>query len=178
MSKSASSFPIVLTLSVLANLLLVGVVAGYLLGKGPERRPEERDGPPPGPMRSEYILARGIVDLGPPEDRRALIGVFRDVVLNNGPDLRRRVAARNALREAIERDPYDPEAVRAAMEEMQAIDRELQQAFQEAIVTRLGDLTPQQRQQLSEAMRRDRWRLDRFRERREMPPRPPQEGDE
>ncbi|MCI4646443.1 MAG: periplasmic heavy metal sensor [Hyphomonadaceae bacterium] len=168
MSKSSSSFPFALTASVLINLLLVGLVVGYLVGKGPERERGARDGPPPGPMRSEYMLARGIVDLGPPEDRRALIGMFRDIVLDSGPDLRRRVAARTALSEAVGRDPYDPEVVRAAMDELQAIDRELQSAFQDAIVARLGELTPEQRQHLQQAMQRDRWRPERFRERREL----------
>ena len=175
MSRPGSSFPLLLTISVLANLLLAGLVAGYLIGKGPDRERGERDGPPPGPMRSEYMLARGIVDLGPAEDRRAVIGMFRDVVLQNGPDLRRRIAARSALGEAISREPYDAAAVRAAMDELQVIDRDLQRAFQEAIVTRLGELTPEQRRQLTEAMGRERRRSERFREHREMHPRPPQD---
>ena len=167
MSRPFSSFPLALTVSVLVNLLLAGLVIGYLAGKGPDRGEDRRgDRPPPGPMSSEYALARGIVDLGPAEDRRAVIGMFRSVVVDNGEGLRRRVEARNALGAAIVQEPYDPEAVRQAMNDLQAVDRELQVAFQEAIVTRLAELTPDQRRQLGAMMTRDRFRRERFGDRR------------
>ena len=176
MSRPFSSIPLALTLSVLVNLLLLGIVAGYLVGKSPDRSEDRRgDRPPPGPMSSEYALARGIVDLGPEEDRRAVIGMFRNIVVDNGEGLRRRIEARNALSMAVAQDPYDPEALRRAMNDLQAADHELQMAFQDAIVARLAELTPEQRQQLGVMMTRDHPRRGRFGDRRREGAPPPEE---
>ena len=169
MSDSGARFSYGLMASVLVNLLLVGLIAGYLIGR-PDRGGGPA-GPPPGPMHSEYELARGIVEAIPESGRRETIGAFRDVILDHGPSIRERMAAREALRAAIASEPFDEARVREAFDNMREVDQALQAAFQGEIVERLSALTPQELQEISDAMARPaRWRERRFQRRHEDEP--------
>ena len=138
-----------LTLSLMVNMLLVGLIGGHVIAGGAE--PELAQRPVPGDMR----LARGIVAAAPPEDRARIRQALRTAFGQARPLHAERRAARRAVGAAVRKEPYDPEATLAAFARLRDADARLHAAIQAALVDQLGDLTPQQRRALGDALESD-----------------------
>jgi uncharacterized membrane protein len=152
-------FPFWLTLSVLANLVLLGLIAGLFLRAKPG--PDHRRGPsPPG-----LELSR--------EDRAAVRQLMRASFEAGRDEMAARREAERSLAAVLAAEPYDAAAARAAFGQLRDADRRTRDAITEGIVEGLDELTPQQRQLVAKIMhgnleRRGEGggRLERFRERR------------
>lgn len=128
-----------LAVSVALNLLVAGVVAGALLGGGPWR-----DGSARGAAMRDAGFGPYAAALDD-RDRAAL----RRALAARGPDLR---AARDAMRRdmaevaaLIRAEPFDAEAVRAAMARGSARMGEVIGLGQSLIVGHVASLSPQER---------------------------------
>lgn len=161
-------FPFVLTLSVLVNLVLVGLIAGVLL-KGPAKRERVPAGERPG-----IELSR--------EDRDTVRQLMRSSFEVSRDALEIRHAAERRLVEVLRADPYDEAAARAALVELREADRAARDIVADRMFDGMGELTPEQRALVAHLIagnaerRGDRHdRLEKFRERREERLR---EGDE
>lgn len=157
-------FPVWLSLSVLLNLLLIGLIAGYLIG-------QPRGGPPhggrldPGSLRSEVALGRGILEVTPEADRRALSRSLGRAIGQSGGQFRDRLRARNEIMTALRADTFEPEAVAAALNSVQSADTRAQDALHDRLIAALSELSPEQREQLADFMRDDAARFSRSRPR-------------
>ncbi|MEO0816927.1 MAG: periplasmic heavy metal sensor [Pseudomonadota bacterium] len=176
MSEEKRSFPLWLSISVLMNILFVGLVAGYVLGKPAEMRGDGA-APPPGPLRSELVLGRGILEVTPREDRRELGQSFRRAMGQSGGQLRDRLAARGEIMSALRQEPFDPDAVADALESLRAADARLQDALHSRLVDALAGLTPEQRSELVELFSQDAEERARSRPRLRDRRQPPPPGD-
>lgn len=172
MSGPARTFPLWLSLSVLLNFLLVGLVVGYLVARPAEAPRPDGPGGQAG-LRSEIALGRGILEVTPPSERRQLARSFREALTGSGGQVRDRLRARNAILAALEAEDFDTGAIEAALGQLQAADQRLQDALHEQLVEALGELTPEQRQELAMFIREDAARRSAvrrgFRERRPVP---------
>lgn len=147
---------IALILSLAANLLIVGIVAGAIAG-----RDRDRDGRPD----------RALADVGfnpfiaalPPSDRRAM-GI---ALVKRAGDLRRnRTELRREFGElltALRADPYDGAAVRDSVTGQQARLAERQEIGRELLFERLDAMTVEERRSFADALedrmrRGPRWR--------------------
>ncbi|MEP4733464.1 periplasmic heavy metal sensor, partial [Parvibaculum sp.] len=113
----------------------------------------------------------------PEEDRRAI----RKVMLGHFPQIRPHLVemrkAKMELAAAVAADPYDEDAVRDAFDKMELAMKEMGEIGRDAMMTGFAKLTPEQRQRVGEAMRKEeengrmRWRDRRDnREGRDGPP--------
>jgi uncharacterized membrane protein len=146
-----STFPwrTVLFISLALNLLLVGAAAGaWVAGVRPEREANrsavvERM---PGP--------RSFLRALPPETRATM---RRELADSWGESREARQAAIQARRDAFDAastEPYDAARVRAAFERLRAADQAAIAVFHDNVVEAFGTLTPEQRREALEALRR------------------------
>ena len=145
-----------LFLSLAANLLVVGIVVGWMVSPG-------------GGKRSDFGQARGLVGEPflralPDTERRELI---RDA-MNEAPriresreNLRTRV---DAFLSALRADPYDPEAVAALLQQQRDIALRRQDIGEQLLLKRLTLMTNDQRAAYAEALEAALKRPTRFRD--------------
>lgn len=134
---------VALTASLAVNLFVLGLVVGGPLFRGAP--------PPDAPVLGDRALPtpRAIIRALGPERGRALLQEVRRQ-LDGMPERIREVrAARRAVAEAMRRDPYDPDAVRAAFARLRRAHSEVAEALQEPLVAALGRLSAQERAQLA-----------------------------
>lgn len=128
----------VLFLSLAANLLVVGVVAGAMLQGG-----GDKDGRPGGPARS--VLGEPFVRALEPGDRMALgreIVANRDKLRDNRSDLRRRV---EVLLETLREEEFDREAVSALLTEQRQLAVTRQEVGEALLLNRLEEMSVEER---------------------------------
>ena len=110
---------------------------------------------PPGPPSFDMLVERMARSLPPPDQVR-----FREAMMRERPwyDMSRHdmEGKRDAVAQAVAREPYDPAAVRAALLAMQAGLRDSAGRFDDSLVLVLGELSPGGRAELAEALRRHR----------------------
>ncbi len=141
-AASPRKLPFWLVISLMANMLLVGLVAGVLLrpapqGTQPDRRHErfswaERDG-----GRNGQIAL-----------------VFREAFEASEEQRAARAEARRILGEAVAKDPYDPDAVRAAFEGLRLSDDEVNESTHAVMVKMFADLSAEDRQVMAKFLMR------------------------
>ena len=141
-TRPTRRIPFWLTLSVMANLLLVGLLIGAALrapdyGRGPEGMEERR---PP------------MLEGADPEDRMVVRKMMMEAFRSAEAEMDDRRVVRKTLGEALEIDPYDPEAVRRAFASLRIADEVVHSKIQESLVHRMGDLTLEQRKSLAEML--------------------------
>ncbi|HJN03680.1 MAG TPA: periplasmic heavy metal sensor [Alphaproteobacteria bacterium] len=136
-----------LTISVVLNLFLVGLIAGaVVLGtlRGPFRQ-----GPPGG--RGLYGMA-GMMSQMSPETH----DMTRAVMDAHGPDLRGAIGnlrdAQTLAVAAMVAEPYDAAATGTAMADLRMRSVDLQAAIHDAIAAIAVNLTPRQREGLGRAL--------------------------
>lgn len=121
---------ITLFLSLAVNLLIVGLVLGVLISRGPP----SRDAPPPGAVYFRALEA---------EDRRAISRAmraeWRAVGRPKGPNLAGVVALLRA-------EPFDRAALESAVAAQNAQGDLLRAAGQKALLDRIAEMTPAERQ--------------------------------
>lgn len=155
---------IALVISLMVNMLLVGLVGGQALANRTVQ--PELAGPP---HRGER-LARGILDDASREDRRRVGRALFMALRENREFVAQRMQARRALGEALAAEPYDETAVRAAFETMRQADIELQRALQETLADEFAGLTTKQRRALAGAIMEPPGEVRRLRPERLQPP--------
>ena len=118
---SPRQVPFWLVLSLMVNMMLVGLLAGLVLRPGPSgpvaREPVER-----------FAWARRDGDNAP------IALVLREAFEASEAERQDRVTARKALGEAVARDPYDEEAVRKAFASLRTADEAVNASTHEEMV--------------------------------------------
>lgn len=159
-SKPRQIWRIVLVTSLAINLLLIGLIGGaYVRGGGaPPRGFEFQLGP------LSEALSR--------EDRREIGEQIRKEIGRSGLSRRDRREAFEALVDAVEAQPFDPERLTSLIAVQQDRTDNVRAAALRAFVSYLTDMTAQERQTLAQSLRE---RVRRFGEnggKRPPPPRP------
>lgn len=147
--RSPAWMKLLLILSLTANLVVIGVVAGHAL-----RHDKRRDG--------QHRAVEWILRLVP-EDRRALAEAHfaeAQAALEAADDAGPQVAA---ILAAIRAEPYDPSAVEVAMAGYGSVRAERWAVLRERIATLLAQLTPEERVGFADRLQE---RMERWRERR------------
>lgn len=154
---------IVVVVSLVVNLLLIGMLLGRIAGPGPELRRLD-------PVIGMHRLLSELPD----ERARALAPLYRDYFHAMRPSFRDIRGAQQNLREAMLTDPLDEQAVRDALTNFRQHLFETQASTHDALVALLSELTLAERQQLVASMND---RPPRNRRPRSAPPggRPPDE---
>jgi uncharacterized membrane protein len=133
-----------LAVSVIFNLLLAGFIAGRLSGVGPPR------GYSPDPTIG-FVRLLGFMD----DARRAsLRGTVREQMGDALPMLRKLRGEHKAVIDALTREPFDPDALAASLNSLLDNLSAAQVANHKAFVALASELTPAERKQLAQAMRR------------------------
>ena len=141
-TRSTRRIPFWLTLSVMANLLLVGLLIGMALrGPGFGPGPEGMEGRRP-PM----------LEGANPEDRKVVRKMMMETFHSAEAEMEDRRVVRETLGEALQIDPYDPEAVRRAFASLRIADEAVHSKIQESLVHRMGELTLDQRKSLADML--------------------------
>lgn len=139
--------------SVALNLFLLGLLSVPLF-MGP---PHEFAMRVPGPGGGPGMFHSSFKDL-PEEDRDAIrstmLGHFSEI----RPHLRAMQEARLGLADALEAEPYDESAVRAAFDAMDESMREVGAVGRDAMMAGFAKLSVEQRHRVAEAMRERRER--------------------
>lgn len=140
------SLPVLLIVSLMANMLLVGLIAGSALAR--------RDAPDPPSAHAQIRLPEGMQQSASPEDRRAVRRAFTRAWMAARPLRAEQRAARRAVGEAILAEPYDAAALETAFERLRAADVALDAAIQAELARQLETLTSEQRLALAISLRR------------------------
>ena len=143
----------VLFLSLALNLLIVGIVAGWLASPG-------------GPRRADFGTARGLVGEQilralPGDQRRALMrDVLREAprIRESREDLRARF---QAFLTALRTEPYDPSAVSALLLEQRGVALSRQDIGEKLLLKRLQEMSPEQRKDYADSLEHSFRRLKR-----------------
>ena len=143
----------VLFLSLALNLLIVGIVVGWLVSPG-------------GPKRADFGTARGLVGEPflralPDEHRRELM---REALQEAKSIRESRQALRarfEAFLEALRADPYDPARVESLMKEQRNVALRRQDIGETMLLNRLEEMSPEQRLEYADALEHSLRRLKR-----------------
>ena len=144
--KSRIWLRLLLGLSLALNLLVVGIVAGWMVSKGPGRTPDDVN------RTARSLGLEPFVRALAPMDRVALVRSAReerDGLRENRRALRARF---ERLVDAIRAEPYDPAAVRAVLEEQRGSIKERQEIGERLLLERLDAMTPEDRATYAERL--------------------------
>jgi uncharacterized membrane protein len=163
-------FPFWLTLSVLGNLVLIGLLAGIFL-----KSPKGYDhGRPPGGQKPGFELTES--------EREGVRNLMRESFEAGREAMIARREAERALADALRAEPYDETVVRAALASLREADRIARDKVSDRMLEGLDDLNADQRALVAKIMsgnmekRGKRGeRLEKWRERREERTAPPPE---
>ena len=165
MSTDKKSFPYLLVISLCANTLMLGAVAGMFItsNKAPhgERRDDRRGEFIGGGPLEERIARTAMNDL-PEAERNEFRRKLRREWRQSG-DLRSEMEAiRHRMEAALAADDYDPEEMEAAFAEIRQRETEFKKRLHESISDLLTSIPDDKRKTL---MERTMARRDKFRER-------------
>ena len=175
----ATPWVVALLISVLANGAMLGLTL-HNVSDGPRFDGGPGHSPPVG-VRGDGFSVRGFLGALPPDEREAAADQLRagrdDVIAR----LREVRDAQQAVEAALRQEPFDAEAVRAAMQELREARGDMEREIELAIIEIIADLPPEDRMRALEAgMRGDRGRRGPPRHHRpgDGPPRdgPPRDG--
>lgn len=154
-------FPFLLTLSVLGNLVLLGLLAGIFL-KGPHKGD---DGRSRAPDRPGFELSK--------DDREAVRELMHASFEAGREAIEVRRGAEKTLAEVLRADPYNEEAARTALANLREADKQARDIVGDRMFEGLGELSSDQRALVAKLMtgnmdRRGQRgeRLEKFRDRR------------
>lgn len=141
-SDTPRRWPLWLIVSLMANMILVGLLAGFLMQAGPKGKP---DGPP-----------RDRISWGDRDDpnREAVRQVFKQAFKASGQERMARVETRRQLAEAVIAEPYDADAVREAFSNLRSADDAVNEATHDAMADLFATMTVEERQHMAEILRR------------------------
>ncbi|MEM5517862.1 periplasmic heavy metal sensor [Henriciella sp. AS95] len=158
--KKFSPLTIALIVSLVANALLIGLVAGSILGK-PDKRHRG-----PGRANPDFMIARGIQSVVPDSERKQIRQAFRQAFADSRALIDEKREAQRRLREAMLQTPFDQEAVEQAFADIRAADIVLNERFQASLTEALADLDESEREALGAWLEDMDERFDRRRTRR------------
>ncbi|MAN46833.1 MAG: periplasmic heavy metal sensor [Alphaproteobacteria bacterium] len=139
--SSPRRIPFWLTISLLANMMLLGLVGGMVLqNRGPG------DEPPPGPPGKEKPLSE--------EDRKAFYTLLRESYRSTKPERDVRDEVRSQLADVLTRQPFDRPAVEEAFRKLRASDERVHAVAHEAMIDRLEAMGPGKRAMMAERLAR------------------------
>jgi len=147
--------PFWLVISLMANLALVGLVAGMMLRAGPQQNTRDAG--------SHERFAWASRSDG---NRDAIARVFREAFQASIAERKGRDASRRALAEAVTSDPYDSDAVRKAFADLRKADDSVNAATHEAMADLFATLPLEDRKHMALILTHgpgDRGRLRRLR---------------
>ncbi len=135
-------WPFWLIVSLMANMILVGLLAGFLMQAGPKGKP---DGPP-----------RERISWGDRDDgtHKAMRRVFKEAFKASSEERMARASSRQQLAEAVTTEPYDADAVREAFRNLRSADDAVNEATHEAMVTLFASLSMEERQHMARILER------------------------
>lgn len=118
--------------SLALNLIVAGIFLGAALDRGSPRGGEMRAAGPLAP------LVRALL----PEDRQAVIGALRRDPIPHDPASWDRSSTRGTLLAALRAEPFQPEAVREALQDQRRRGESRLGAADAALAERLAQMTP------------------------------------
>lgn len=129
-------------LSLAANLVVVGIVAGHRFAEGP-------------PARSVFMqLLPHQFFWELPRDRRQELMQMMRANMGDMEKLRETMmTAGQRLAEALERQPYDPEQMKQALSDVVSSSQSVMARGSEGVSELIGKLTPEERLLLAKAIR-------------------------
>ncbi|MEZ6001390.1 periplasmic heavy metal sensor [Hyphomonas sp.] len=141
-SDTPRQWPLWLIVSLMANMILVGLMAGFLLQAGPKGKP---DGPP-----------RERISWGERDDpnREAVRRVFKQAFKASAEERMARVESRRQLAEAVTAEPYDADAVRTAFRNLRSADDAVNEVTHDSMAELFATMTVEERQHMAEILRR------------------------
>lgn len=149
-APGSRTLPVLLILSLLVNMLLIGILVGQALaGSGPRDMPA--DGPPP-PVEARMALS--LLSTLDDEDRRKVARVFREAMRGNRAQMVERHQARRAITQALSAEPFDTAQMQAAFARLRKADAALQEGIQDTLAEEMAQLSPDQRAALAELLQR------------------------
>lgn len=144
-----------LGVSLVLNMLVVGIVVGAFVAN--------RDGPPrdkiDGPARS--LVGAPFLRALAPEQRRTLYGEVRkndDRLRENRAALRREF---ESLLDAIQADPFDSDLVQSLLQEQREVALRRQSIGENLLINQLSQMTAEERAAYADRLSRDLRRLRR-----------------
>ncbi len=135
--------PVVLTVSLLANLGLAGFIAGTMLRKPAEPPRTERVWQGERPERPVRLSD---------EDRAAIRQLVRAAYAAAEAEIEARLSAQARLREALRAEPYVPEEAAAAAADVRAAESVLRERLSAEILPALESLNADQRSALARVL--------------------------
>lgn len=141
-SDTPRRWPLWLIGSLMANMILVGLLSGLLMQAGPKGTP---DRPP-----------RERISWGDRDDgsRQAMRRVFKEAFKASAEERTARVESRRQLAEAVIAEPYDADAVREAFRKLRSADDAVNEATHEAMVNLFASMSEEERQHVAQILRR------------------------
>ena len=133
---------IVLVLSLALNLAVIGLVVGSVLSG------RIGDGPPRSYVLGHAPMARALT---PQERLRVLRSLRRERVLRDF-DPRRRI---QDMVDSLQADPFEPDVLRALMQEHVSRTSDLQQKAQDALMQEILEMTPERRAAYAETLEQE-----------------------
>lgn len=139
---SSRKIPFWLVISLMANMMLLGLLAGVLLRPKPptptfDRRHE----------RFVWVPKEGA-------ERDVIMGVLREAFKASAQPREARNAARKALAEAVTKDPYDEQAVLDAFDLLRSADDAVYASTHREMARLFGDLTLEERTRMARFLMR------------------------
>lgn len=138
---------IVLAVSLVLNVLVIGVIAGAAL------RWQRGDMPRWIAVRQMARL-RSAADTLQPENRAAYVAALRETRRDAGPLIMASRAARREAAEAFVAPDFDRAAVAAALRRARAADFQLRERAEAAVLDVTATLPPEERRRLGEGLKR------------------------
>ena len=145
----------VLAISLVCNMLIIGIVVGFAVANKGGKGGERLDGPARSVVGTPFIRALE------PKNRRSLYQDIRrdeDRLRENRSALRARF---EALLDALNAEPFDPDAVRVILREQREIALKRQDIGEALLVEQITNLSPEERAAYAERLARDLRRLRR-----------------
>ncbi|RAN35557.1 periplasmic heavy metal sensor [Hyphomonas pacifica] len=139
--SSPRRIPFWLTISLLGNMMLLGLVGGMVLhNKAPGKEP------PPGLPGKEKPLSE--------EDRKAFYTMLKESYRSTKPERETREQVRSQLADVLTRQPFDRPAAEEAFRNLRVSDERVHAVAHEAMIDRLEAMSPEKRAMMAERLAR------------------------
>ena len=132
--------------SLALNLLIVGIVAGWVASKGPERTPNDVD------RTARSLGMEPFVRALSPEDKVALVRSARSERAGLSENRRGLQSRLQSLLRAIRAEPFDPEDVRSLLSDQRAAVADRQAIGERLFLERLSQMSAEERASYAERL--------------------------
>jgi len=140
--KAGRGISLWLAVSLAANALLIGVVGGRIIAK------DGNDQQGPAPREFQHEMRDKAMSSIDRERRVELRKAMRQVWKDSRPAREQLNAARDVAVQAVMAEPYDADAVKAALKDLRAAEMELRRYPHDSLADMLADATPEERREV------------------------------